>query len=49
VAIKRLVKVRKMLLYKIKPFISDYVISIKEIYFKNNNLVIIYKRINVSL
>jgi hypothetical protein len=49
VAIKRLVRVCKMLLRKIKPFISDYIVSIKEIYFKNNNLVIIYKRINVSL
>jgi hypothetical protein len=49
VAIKRLVKVCKMLLYKIKPFISDYIISIKEIYFKNNNLVIIYKQMDVSL
>jgi hypothetical protein len=48
-AIKRLIKVYKMLLYKIKPFISDYIISIKEIYFKNNNLVIIYKLIDVSL
>ena len=26
-----------------------YVISIKEIYFENNNLIIIYKQINVSL
>jgi hypothetical protein len=38
-----------MLLYKIKPFISDYIISIKEIYFKNNNLIIIYKQINILL
>jgi hypothetical protein len=38
-----------MLLRKIKPFISNYIISIKEIYFKNNNLVIIYKQMDVSL
>jgi NADH:ubiquinone oxidoreductase subunit E len=49
VAIKRLIKVCKRLLRRIKPFTSDYVISIKEINFKNNNLVIIYKRIDVSL
>jgi hypothetical protein len=49
VAIKRLIKVCKRLLRRIKPFTSDYVISIKEINFKNNNLIIIYKRIDVSL
>jgi hypothetical protein len=48
-AIKRLVGVRKMLLYKIKPFTSDYVVSIREIYFENNDLIIIYERIDVSL
>jgi hypothetical protein len=48
-AIKRLVRVCKMLLRKIKPFISDYIISIKEIYFKNNNLIIIYKRMDILL
>jgi hypothetical protein len=47
--IKRLIRACKRLLHRIKPFISNYIISIKEIYFENNNLVIIYKRINVSL
>ena len=41
--IKRFIRVYKRLLRRIKPFISDYIISIREIYFKNNNLVIIYK------
>ena len=48
-AIKRLIGVRKRLLYRIKPFISDYIVSIREIYFENNNLVIIYERIDVLL
>ena len=43
VAIKRVIGVRKRLLYRIKPFTSDHVVSIREIYFENNNLVIIYK------
>jgi hypothetical protein len=49
VAIKRLVGVRKMLLRRIKPFTSDHVVSIRETYFENDDLVIIYERMDVSL
>jgi hypothetical protein len=49
VTIKRFNRIRKSLIHKIQPFISNYVISIKETYFKNNNLVVIYKQINVLL
>jgi hypothetical protein len=49
VAIKRLIGVRKRLLRRIKPFTSDHVISIKETYFENDDLVIIYERMDVSL
>jgi hypothetical protein len=49
VAIKRLIGVRKRLLRRIKPFASDHVVSIKETYFENDDLVIIYERMDVSL
>jgi len=49
VAIKRLIGVRKRPLRRIKPFTSDHVVSIRETYFENDDLVIIYERMDVSL
>ena len=49
VAIKRLIGARRRLLRRIKPFTSDHVVSIKETYFENDDLVIIYERMDVSL
>jgi hypothetical protein len=49
VVIKRLKEVNKNLVYKIQPFINDYIISIKDMYFNNNDLVIIYKLIDIFL
>lgn len=49
VAIKRLIGARKMPLRRIKPFTSDYVVSIRDTYFEKDDLVIIYERMDVSL
>ncbi|KAH8653977.1 hypothetical protein BGZ60DRAFT_568489 [Tricladium varicosporioides] len=49
VAIKRFNGIRKSPMRRIRPFTSDYVVSIQETYFENANLVIIYERMDVSL
>ena len=49
VAIKRLIGARKRLSRRIKPFTSDHVVSIRETYFENDDLVVIYERMDVSL
>jgi hypothetical protein len=49
VAIKRLHGICKGLMRRIQPFTSDYVVSIRDKHFENDDLVIIYKRMDVSL
>jgi hypothetical protein len=48
-AIKRLKRIDKRLTYRMRPFTSDNIINIKDIYFNNEDLVIIYKLIYISL
>lgn len=49
VAIKRLKGIDKSLKYRMRPFISDYIVNIRDIYFNNDDLVIIYEQIDRSL
>jgi hypothetical protein len=49
VAIKRFNGIRKSSMRRIQPFTSDYVVSIRETYFENDDLVVIYERMDVSL
>jgi hypothetical protein len=50
VTIKRLKDIiNKSLIYKIQHFISDYVVNIRELYFDKDDLVIIYKQMDISL
>lgn len=49
VTIKRLHSVRKGSMRKIQPFTSEHVVSIRDKHFENDDLVIIYERIDVSL
>jgi hypothetical protein len=49
IAIKRLKRIDKRLTYRMRPFISDSIINIRDIYFNNDDLVIIYKLIHISL
>lgn len=49
VAIKRFNGIRKSSMRKIQPFTSDYVVSIKETYFENDDMIVVYERMDVSL
>jgi serine/threonine protein kinase len=49
VAIKRLRGIRKGSMRRIRPFTSDHVVSIRDKHFENDDLVIIYERMDVSL
>jgi hypothetical protein len=49
VAIKRLERIDKRLTHRMRPFISDSVVNIKDIYFDNDDLVIIYEPMHISL
>lgn len=50
VTIKRLNDgVDKSLIRGIRPFISDYVVNIRESYFDSDDLVIIYEQMDISL
>jgi hypothetical protein len=49
VIIKRLKEVNKTLVYRMRPFINDYLVNVKDIYFDNNDLVIIYELIDILL
>jgi hypothetical protein len=47
--IKRLKEVDKNLVCKMWPFINHYVVSIKDIYFNNDDLIIVYELIDIFL
>lgn len=49
VAIKRFKCIDQSLMRKILPFRSDYVVNIKETYFDDDNIVIIYEHMDISL
>lgn len=49
VAIKRFNGIRKSSMRRIQRFTSDNVVSIRETYFENDDLVVIYERMDVSL
>ena len=49
VTIKTLREIDKNSIRGIRPFTGDHVISIRNVYFDNNDLIIIYEQIDVSL
>jgi hypothetical protein len=49
VAIKRLKGIDKSSTHKMRPFTSDHVVNIRDMYFENDDLVIIYEQMHKSL
>jgi hypothetical protein len=49
VAIKRLERIDKRSTHRMRPFTSDSVVNIRDIYFDNDDLVIIYEPMHISL
>jgi hypothetical protein len=49
VAIKRFHGAHKRSIGKIEPFTSDHVVSIRETFYDNDDLVVVYERMDVSL
>lgn len=48
-AIKRLKGIDKGLMRRLRPFTSDHVVNVRDVYFNKDNLVIIYKQMDISL
>lgn len=49
IIIKRLKKIDKNLMCEMRLFTNDYVINIKDMYFNNDDLIIVYKLMNIFL
>jgi hypothetical protein len=49
VAIKRLNGIDKSLAHRLQPFISDYIVNVREVYINHDDLVIVYKQMDISL
>jgi hypothetical protein len=49
VIIKRFKGINQSSTSKILPFSSNYVVNIKEAYFHNNDIMIVYKQMNILL
>jgi hypothetical protein len=47
--IKKLERIGKRLIHKMRPFTSDSVVNIKDMYFNNDDLIIIYEPMHISL
>jgi hypothetical protein len=49
VAIKRLNGIDKSLTRRLRPFISDYIVNVREAYIDYDDLIIVYEQMDISL